>query len=145
MEIEVAEVRKNARFVLVQPLTGTFGPLEASILDVSIGGAKLEHAQSVRIGTAGKFSFKIGDVTALVQGKVIWSQMIPTPAGLVYRTGIQLQPDPTYALAVNSLFKSGMAVKDAESLERKKQRLIEREQERASKKMRMIPTAGGME
>lgn len=145
MEIEVAEVRKSARFVLVQPLTGTFGPFDATIVDVSIGGAKLEHTQAMRIGTIGKFSFKVGDVTALVQGRVVWSQMIPTPAGLVYRTGIQLQADPTYALAVNSLFKSGMAVKDVESLERKKQRLIEREQERASKKMRIIPTAGGME
>jgi hypothetical protein len=37
-----------------------------------------------------------------------------------------------------------MAQRDADSLERKKQRMLEREQERQSKKMRVIPTAGGI-
>jgi hypothetical protein len=143
MEIEVAEVRKGDRFVIVQTLGGTFGAADVSIIDVSVGGAKLEHAQAMRIGTAARLTFRAGDVTANVQGRVIWSHMVPTPKGLVYRSGIQVQPDPTYALAVNSLFKSGLAVRDSDSLERKKQRLLEREQER-SKKMRVIPTAGGI-
>ncbi len=145
MDIEVAEVRKSARFVLVRPLAAVFGPLDVTIIDVSIGGAKLEHPQAIRIGTVGRFAFKFGDVSAIVQGKVIWSHMVPTPAGLIYRTGIQLQADPTYALAVNSLYKSGAAVKDEESLERKRQRLIEREQARQSQKVRVIPTAGRIE
>jgi hypothetical protein len=145
MTTEITEVRKGERFVLVQPLTGTFGPADVSIVDVSVGGAKLQHAQPLRIGTAARLTFRKGEIAVAAQGRVIWSHLVQTPNGLVYRSGIQLQPDAAYAAAVNALYKGGMAQRDADSLERKKQRMLEREQERQSKKMRIIPTAGGID
>lgn len=144
--MEVAELRKGDRFVLVQPLSGTFGPTEMIMLDMSLAGAKIEHPQALRIGTVGRLYCRhSGDVVVATQAKVLWSHMVKTPKGLVYRSGLQIQPDTSYAQALNALYKGGVLQRDAESLERKRQRMEEREQQRQAAKPRVIPTAGGVQ
>lgn len=146
MTIEIIELRKGDRFLATEPVTGTFGPVEVVIVDLSLGGAQLSHPQPLRIGTRGKLSFKRGDITATVPAHVVWSHLSRTAGGMSYVSGLQLDAvEPQYGLALNSLLRAGVLRKDSESLDRKKERMLEREQQRKAQMPRVIPTAGGVE
>jgi hypothetical protein len=141
--MDVTELRKGDRFVFVHPPSGSFGAAEIVVIDVGAGGAQIQHAQALRIGTVARFAFRSGGEVVSTQGRVIWSHFLKTPNGLVYRSGLRIQTDSAYAASVNYFYKSGDATRDIESIERKRQRMLEREQERA-KSIRVIPTGGGM-
>ena len=135
MTIEIIELRKGDRFAATERLSGTFGPVEVVIVDLSLGGAQLSHPQPLRIGTRGKLIFRRGDVSATVMAHVVWSV-----------SGLQLEAvEPQYGMALNSLLRAGVLRKDGESLVRKKERMLEREAQRKSQQPRVIPTAGGVE
>jgi hypothetical protein len=144
MSIEVADLRKGDRFVFVHPPTGTFGSVDVSVIDVSLAGAQIQHAQALRIGTTARLAFRQDGEIVSTQGQVLWSHFLKTPTGLIYCSGMRIQPDTSYATAVNAFYKSGAAQRDTESMERKRQRMLEREKERQASKPRNIPTAGGM-
>jgi hypothetical protein len=144
MNMEVAELRKGDRFVFVHQPSGTFGPADIRVIDVSLGGAQIQHPQPVRIGTVARFAFRQAGEVVSTQGRVIWSHLIKTAEGLVYRTGIRIQADTTYAMSVNAFYKLGETTRDGDSLERKRQRAIEREKARAAT-TRVIPTSGGVQ
>ncbi len=146
MTIEILELRKGARFCASEPLAATFGPVEAVILDLSLGGAQLSHPQPLRIGTKGKLAFRRGDVNAVVQAHVVWSHLSRTSGGMSYLSGLQLDAaDPYYAMALNTLLRAGVLVKDTESMNKKRERMLECEQLRKSQMPRSIPTGGGVE
>jgi len=146
MTIEIIELRKGDRFRTTEPVSGTFGPVEVIIVDLSLGGAQLSHPQPLRIGTRGKLCFKSGDITATVQAHVVWSHLSTTSGGMSYVSGLQLDTvDPQYGMALNSLLRAGVLRKDSESMDKKKERMIEREAQRKSQMPRVIPTAGGVE
>ncbi|HYO79336.1 MAG TPA: PilZ domain-containing protein [Thermoanaerobaculia bacterium] len=141
MTTEVVDFRKGDRFIVVEPLTGSFGATEVAVLNLSLGGVQISHPQPVRIGTRGKVWFRRGDISATVQGTVVWSQLTATSGGMVYKSGVKLDAaDPQYALAVNFLVRSAVIRQDTDSLERKKQRMREREEQRKSQ-IRTIPTS----
>ncbi|HEU4887583.1 MAG TPA: PilZ domain-containing protein [Thermoanaerobaculia bacterium] len=146
MTIEIIELRKGDRFRTTEHVTGTFGPVDVVIVDLSLGGAQLSHPQPLRIGTRAKLSFKRGDITATVPAHVIWSHLSKTNGGMSYVSGLQLDAvDPQYGMALNSLLRAGVLRKDSESMDKKKERMIEREAQRKSQQPRIIPTAGGVE
>ena len=145
MTIEIIELRKGDRFLATEPISGTFGPPDVVIIDLSLGGAKLSHPQPLRIGTHAKLSFKRGDVSASAQAVVVWSHLSRAGGGMSYVSGLKLESvEPQYAMAVNSLLRGGVLRKDSESMEKKRERMIEREQLRNSQK-RVVPTSGGMQ
>jgi hypothetical protein len=146
MTIEIIELRKGDRFVTTESVAGTFGPVDVVIVDLSLGGAQLSHPQPLRIGTRGKLTFRRGEISATVPAHVIWSHLSKTKGGMSYVSGLQLESvDPQYGMALNSLLRAGVLRKDSESLERKKERMLEREAIRKSQLPRVIPTAGGVE
>jgi hypothetical protein len=146
MTIEIIELRKGDRFVATESLSGTFGPVDVVVVDLSLGGAQLSHPQPLRIGTRGKLTFRRGDISATVQAHVVWSHLSKTSGGMSYVSGLQLDSvEPQYGMALNSLLRAGVLRKDGESLIRKKQRMQEREALRKSQQPRVIPTAGGVE
>jgi hypothetical protein len=146
MTIEIIELRKGDRFRTTEPVSGTFGPVEVVIVDLSLGGAQLSHPQPLRIGTRGKLTFKRGDITATVTAHVVWSHLSKTSGGMSYVSGLQLDAvEPQYGLALNAMLRAGVLRKDGESLTKKKERMLEREQQRKSQQPRVIPTAGGVE
>lgn len=146
MTIEIIELRKGDRFVATEPVSGTFGPVDVVIVDLSLSGAQLSHPQPLRIGTRGKLTFRRGDVSATVAAHVVWSHLSRTGKGMSYVSGLQLvSVEPQYGMALNSLLRAGVLRKDTDSLERKKERMQEREALRKSQMPRMIPTAGGVE
>jgi hypothetical protein len=145
MTIEIIELRKGDRFLATEQVPGTFGPAEVVIIDLSLGGAKLSHPQPLRIGTRGKLTFKRGDVSATVQAVVVWSHLAPSGRGMSYISGLKYEAvEPAYAMALNALLRAGVLRKETDSLDKKRDRLIEREKLRNSQK-RVIPTSGGVE
>lgn len=145
MTIEVTDLRRADRFVAVEPVSGTFGPAEMIVLDLSLAGAKISHAQPIRIGTRAKLTFKRGDATATLHAQVVWSHLSPGKGGMSYQSGLKLEGvDAQYALALNTLLRANVLKKDTNSLERKRERLVQRELARKTL-TRTIPTAGGVE
>ena len=138
MTTEVENTRKGERFTVLVLLPGTFGgtfgAAEVTIGNISLGGLQIVHAQSLRIGSRGRISFHYRDLSVTVPARVIWSHLSknPDPSGkLLYESGLQLESsDPQYAAAINSLFRAGAVRQDSESMERKKARLLEREEAR---------------
>ncbi|HEX8616951.1 MAG TPA: PilZ domain-containing protein [Thermoanaerobaculia bacterium] len=141
MSIEVVDVRRGDRFIVIEPLTGSFGAAEIAVINLSLNGAQISHPQPVRIGTRAKLWFRRGDVSVTVTATVVWSHLAPTTGGMVYKSGIKLDaPDAQYALAINTLVRSAVIRNDADSLEKKKQRMREREEARKSQ-VRLVPTS----
>ena len=130
----VEELRKTDRFVAVDPIAATFGAADASVVNLSIAGAQISHAIPIRIGTIGRLSFRRGDVVVTTQARVLWSHVGPSPGGkLIYKTGLRIEAvDPLYAMAINSLIRSGHLRQELDSLDRKKKRLMEREEKKKS-------------
>ena len=141
MNLEVVDLRKGDRFIVVEPITGTFGAAEVAVLNLSLGGAQLSHALPLRIGTPAKLWCKRGDVTITVSGTVVWSHVARMASGMAYRTGVRLDAaDAPYALALNTLIRTAVVAPDSDSLDRKVQRMREREEQRRSQ-VRVLPTS----
>jgi hypothetical protein len=146
MTIEIIELRKGERFPTTEPVSGTFGPAEIGIVDLSLGGAQISHPQPLRIGTRGKLTFKRGDIEAAIVAHVVWSHLSRTAGGMSYVSGLKVDAaDPHYAMAINALLRAGVLRKDAgSSLDKKRERIAERELQRKSQQ-RIIPSSGGMQ
>ena len=133
MNDEVADLRKNDRYTVVELIEGTFNSVPVSLVNLSLGGAQILHAHPVRLGTPATLTFHRGPIGATVTVTVVWSHLQQTEEGLRYKSGVKLQePDIRYAAAMNSYIRSGTIVIDTESLERKRQREAEREMRRQS-------------
>ena len=144
MTMTVEELRRADRFVAVEPISGTFGPTDASVVNVSIGGVQITHPLPLRIGTVGRLAFSRGDTVVSTQARVLWSHAAPVTGGkLVYRSGLRIEAvDPQYAMALNSLIRAGAIRQDLDSMERKRKRDQEREEKRKSgPKPLMVPTS----
>lgn len=140
--MQVEELRKTDRFVALEPIAGTFGAAEATVLNISIGGAQISHAQPIRIGTTGRLAFRRGDVVVATQARVLWSHVAPGPGGrLTYCSGLKIEAvDPSYAMAINTLIRTGAIRQDLDSMDRKRKRMIEREEKKKSGP-KIIPTS----
>lgn len=140
--MQVEELRKTDRFVAVEPIAGTFGPTDASVLNISIGGAQISHPIPIRIGTTGRLAFRRGDVIVATQARVLWSHVAPGPGGkLMYCSGLRIEAvDPSYAMAINSLLRAGAIRQDLDSMDKKRKRMIEREEKKKSGP-KVIPTS----
>ena len=134
MNDDVTDLRKGDRFLVVEPIEGTFNAtVPVGLLNVSLGGAQLLHAQPIRLGTRATLTFDRRGTAASVVVTVVWSHLAQTSAGLRYRSGVKLQePDVAYARALNAFVRSGVIALDTESLDRKREREQEREMRRRS-------------
>jgi hypothetical protein len=143
MPDEVVDLRKGDRFIFADPVSGTFSASDVSVVNLSLTGVQIAHAEPLRIGTRARIMFHRGGVSIGVQASVVWSHLRRTETGMSYRSGLRIEAaDPQFAVAVNTLIRNGALHRDEESLERKKQRMAEREEARKSQ-ARMIPTSGG--
>ena len=67
-----------------------------------------------------------------------------TAGGMSYDSGLKLDAvEPQYAMALNALLRAGVLRKEIDSLDKKNERMLEREQLRKSQK-RVIPTSSGI-
>jgi hypothetical protein len=142
MNDDVTDLRKGDRFLVYEPVEGNFGATAVTLLNMSLGGAQLLHAQPLRIGTRASLTFRHAGEGASVMVVVVWSHLSQTNEGLRYRSGVKLDaPDVSYARALNAFVRSGVAALDDESLERKRQREAERELRRRSSPKISVPSA----
>jgi hypothetical protein len=133
MSDEVTDLRKGDRFIAATPVEGTFNSVPVSLLNLSLGGAQIQHANPVRLGTPATLTFTRGGISASVTVTVVWSHLSQTDEGLRYRSGVKLQgPDVRWAAAMNSFIRTGVIAIDTESLERKRQREREKQLKRQS-------------
>jgi hypothetical protein len=142
MTIEVVDFRKGDRFLIVEPVTGTFGAADVVLQNFSLTGAQISHPQPLRIGTRARLWFKRGDVTAAVQAHVVWSHLAKLPTGaMAYKSGLKIDnADPQYAAALNTMIRAGILRQDVQSMDKKRQRAVEREELRKSQ-IRVIPVS----
>jgi hypothetical protein len=137
MTDDIKDLRASQRFLVTEPLAGSFGSASIAVLDISEHGVQVEHAQPVRIGTRARLWFKRGDIAVNIQGRVTWSHLSKTPnekGKLLYRSGIQLDnTGPEYVTALQGLVDKGVIRRDDESLEKKRKRLLDRETDRTTK------------
>ena len=128
--MEVSELRTTERFLFSESLQGRYGSGNITILDVSTRGAQIEHSQPIRLGTQARFWFKRGDVAVNVMALTIWSRLSKTPNAegkYLYRTGLRLeQENGEYSHALQALLDHGILTPDQESLEKKKQKELDK-------------------
>jgi PilZ domain len=138
----IEELRKADRFSAVESISGTFGAAEVSVVNLSISGAQISHSQPIRIGTVARLAFSRGDAVVAISARVLWSHVAPSANGkLSYRSGLKLEgADAQYALALNTLIRSGAIRQDLDSMDRKRKREEEREAKKKSGP-KMIPVS----
>lgn len=139
----LTDLRQGDRYVVTEPLDGTFGASPVTLVNVSVSGVQILHAQPLRIGTVTILSFSHQGTAASVMVRVVWSHLSQTDEGLRYRSGMKLEEsDVRYAAALNALLRLGAISADTDSLERKRQRELERDLRRkSSSKLGFLPPA----
>jgi hypothetical protein len=142
MNDDVSDFRKGDRFTAAEPIQGSFNSTDVSVVNVSMGGAQIVHAQPIRIGTRSRLAFHHGQTIVSVPAQVVWSHLSQTNDGNAYRSGVRLDvPDVLYAAAINAMLREHVVERDTESLERKRLREMERELRRKSGP-RIVATPG---
>jgi hypothetical protein len=134
--MDVKNLRGTERFNLTEALTGSFGSASVTILNISVDGLKIEHAQPIRLGTRARLWFKRADVAVSVQALLVWSHLSKNPndkGKYLYNSGLRVETSgDEFSLALQSLVDKGIAVQDMESLDKKRQRLIDRTREKTA-------------
>ena len=131
----VEELRRTDRFAAVTPMPGSFGAMDAAVVNLSIGGGQITHAHPIRIGTTAKLIFRREDVAVAIHARVVWSHVVPGVSGgkLTYRSGLKIDAvDPSYAMSINTLIRAGAIRQELDSLDRKRAREIQREEKKKS-------------
>lgn len=134
--MDVKELRTAERYQVVEPLAGSFGSASVTILDIALAGVQIEHAQPLRIGTRARLWFKRGDIAVSTQATVVWSHLSKRPndsGKLLYHSGVLIEEPSEFALVLQSLADRGVIRRDPESLERKRARILARQQEKLGK------------
>jgi len=143
MTIEVKELRAAERYVLDTPLSASFGSSDVQIVNIGAGGVQIVHALPLRIGSSARLWFRLGEIAVTTNGRLLWSHLAkPSTNGgkLSYQSGIRVD-DVEFAAAVRALVERGYIKPDDNSLEKKRQRLIQKERERSDKHLiRAVPT-----
>jgi hypothetical protein len=136
-QYDVKDLRSGERWIVIEHLSGMFGAAEVQVVDIAEQGAQLEHAQPLRIAMRARLWFKRGDVAVSVQGMIVWSRLSKTPndeGKYLYHSGIRVEPvEDEFVEGMQALADQGVLRRDHESLARKRQRIVDRETEKASK------------
>lgn len=137
MEPDIKELRERERYVLTERLTGSFGAVQVSLINLAEQGAQIEHAQPLRLAARGRLWFRRGEVSVSLHALVVWSRLSKSPneqGKYLYRSGVRIEEgESEFLAALRMLAEHGAIRPDPESLERKRRVLEEREQQRQGK------------
>ncbi|MFN3477067.1 MAG: PilZ domain-containing protein [Candidatus Methylomirabilales bacterium] len=96
MPEEVQKQRKAPRVQVYGRVQGQVSArIEAKLVDLSIGGARLEHTHTLHPGFIYFLTFSVGDRTLNVMSRVVWSSVSGTikveggESQLLYRSGVE--------------------------------------------------------
>ena len=132
------DLRFSDRYTAEAPIPGSFGLWGVSVLDLSDQGARIEHAQPLRLATRGRLSFRAGVVAAAAGAIVVWSRIsktTPNDKGKhVYQSGLRIEENiERFNGALRQLIDLNIAGRDLDSLDRKLRQMEERDAELKSK------------
>ena len=133
--VEVRELRRHVRFLLEEPLAGTFGATPVAILNISGGGLQIEHAEPLKVGSHAsvRLAVRLMNEETMFPASIVWSKLSTTtdPHGKhLYRSGMCIAQahDSTYGFLGRLIRTAGRL--DADSLERKRLAMVERQKTR---------------
>ncbi len=137
MEPDIKELRERERYLVTEQLTGSFGAVEVSLINLAEQGAQIEHAQPLRLAARGRLWFKRGEVSVSLHAMVVWSRLSRSPneqGKYLYRSGLRIEEgEAEFLNALRMLAEHGAIRQDPDSLERKRRLREERELERQGK------------
>lgn len=106
--------RRHARLTFSEPATGAVSASHGvHILDLSLGGARLEHTIVLRPGTSCSLRFRLAASVITVKCRVVWSRVVGrapgdlSGTGLTYHSGMQFDTLSRDAKAVLAAFLGG--------------------------------------
>lgn len=133
---DVRDLRASPRFVVREPITGYFGGIDVAIRDMAAAGMQIEHAEPLKLSLKGKVGFKVDNTLFAVPGVVVWSKLsnaAQAQGQLLYRSGIKLEDEAQrFGNVINILMGRGRIAPDVDSLERKRRKVVEREQQKTA-------------
>lgn len=142
MSSDVTELRAAERFHARETLHGSFGSAAVMLVNIGETGVQLEHPQPLRLATRARLSFRRGDDAFAAFAVVVWSHLSKQPdtkGKLLYRSGLRFEDDNADVPSVLERLRQHNVIEpDPDSLERKKQRIAEREAERSGRSPRAI-------
>lgn len=119
--IRIEELRTHDRYRITAPLTGTFGEIApVSIVDLSIGGARIAMLQRVMPGRAEELRFQVDDETGplVIKANVMWCK--PSPIMREHYAGLEIEgQQEVLRTAIHRLCRRNEARIDLDSLKRK--------------------------
>lgn len=96
MSPDYSAKRRYARLTFKEPVTGDVtASHDVHILDLSLGGARVEHTIILRPGGSCYLRLPLKEQVVTVMGRVVWSRAIgratanPSGTGLVYHSGLE--------------------------------------------------------
>lgn len=107
METKLAARRKYPRYVVRTRTEGRLEGIDAAVLvDISLGGVKIEHAQNIRPGTISPFDLLFHGKKIRLLCRVVWSFVVRQEYDLngegtmIYHTGLEFHnpSEPTRQL-----------------------------------------------
>jgi PilZ domain-containing protein len=124
VEPQVEDLRSSDRYILTEKLSGSFGSAQVVLIDIGEQGVQIEHAQPLRLATKGRLWFKHAGVSVSLHAFVVWSKL----SGKQYRSGLRIDEGAAeFVSALNTLAAHGIIRKDDDSLNRKRQRIEDRQ------------------
>lgn len=136
MTDKIDDFRDHRRYLLAPPLEGSFGATEVGILNLGLHGVQVQHLVPLKPGARGRLIAAIPgrERKIALQGTVVWSRLSKSPdAGgkLAYRSGIHFDESSNFPSdALDALEASGLARVDEEALQRKREALARKQQQR---------------
>lgn len=131
----VSEKRSKERYVAERPIPGSFGSASVTLRDIAENGVQIEHSDPLRVATKGRMAFSgVGTEIVELRGIVIWSRLLPAPnesGKYLYRSGIRIEDQEEITLAaIQRLLGRGLLRRDDQSLDRKREALLEKHREK---------------
>ncbi|HXI13696.1 MAG TPA: hypothetical protein VNM92_13790 [Thermoanaerobaculia bacterium] len=132
----MSENRSKERYVAERSIAGSFCSASVTLQDIAKDGVQIEHSNPLRVATKGRLAFSgVGTEVVVVQGIVIWSRLLPAPnesGKYLYRSGIRIEDQEEIMLAaIQRLLGRGLLWHNDQSLDRKREALLERHREKS--------------
>lgn len=129
--MSIHDHRSGDRYIATLPIPGSFSATSVSILNLADQGARIEHAQPLRLAARGRVVFRAGAVSVSATAIVVWSHLSKTPnekGKYLYHSGLRIEGDiDEFTTALRQLVDLHVVRRDLNSLERKQRQLEERE------------------
>ena len=136
MPDEIDDYRIHRRYILDGPLDGSFGAITVGIVNVGGRGVQVIHGVPLKPGSRSRFLVSVPgrEERIAISGTVVWSRLSKDadPGGkLLYRSGIHFDEGSDFPPeALESLEARGLARIDEEALQRKREALARKQQQR---------------